>query len=511
MNWDVIVVGAGSGGCAAAARLGEQGHRVLLLEAGGRGRRLEVQIPAAFSKLFKSDLDWGYETLPQTHLHNRRSYWPRGKVLGGSSAINAMIYTTGHPADYDRWRDLGNIGWGWDDVAPWFDRLALIVETQRSPNLLSHAFLQAIASEGFPQERVFLGARGQTSGFFQTTTRNGRRWSAANAYLGANAPSSVTLWLNTKVSRVVVEEGRAVGVEAVRDGQHVQLRARVAVVLAGGALNSPHLLLASGIGPASDLIAAGIPVVVDLPGVGHNLQDHLTAGLTHRCTQPITLDRADTVGNLMRWLFTRRGPLRSPVAEAGAFWTDDARPGGQSDIEFIFGPVWFSNHGFHRPSGDYYTIGAVLLHPASRGTVRLAAGQGAASRIVIDPEYLTASADHERLLEAFRRLRRIAAHEAFAPYRGSEVLPGLGTESDGDILTHLRATAETLYHPVGTCKMGTDRDPLAVVDARLRVRGLDGLRIADASVMPEIISGHTHAPTVMIGERLARMVGEDQR
>ncbi|PKL57504.1 MAG: choline dehydrogenase, partial [Methanomicrobiales archaeon HGW-Methanomicrobiales-5] len=364
---------------------------------------------------------------------------------------------------------LGTPGWAWAYVEPVFRRLPLRIEPQISPNPISLAFLDALQDEGIPLERRLSGPRGKECGLFRTTMHQGRRWSASRAYLQGNMPPGLTLRLDTLVRRVVVEEGRATGVEVVTEGEVSTLQARGAVILAGGAINSPQLLLLSGIGPGEELREMGIPVRSDVPGVGRNLQDHLSVGISWKATRKVTLDGADTFLNLLRWLLFRRGPLTSPVAEAAAFLPDDGSPDPRPMLELILGPVWFANHGFDRRPGSHYTMGAVLLHPESRGRITLASPDPLAAPH-IDPACLTAACDAERLLAGLRRIRHIGAHKSFAPWRGNEVFPGPGATTDEDLLNHLRAHAQSLYHPVGSCRMGPASDPMAVVDPELRVR-----------------------------------------
>lgn len=505
---DIIVVGAGSAGCAVAARLAERGHTVLLVEAGGEDRRLFLQIPAAFSKLFRTPVDWAWETVPQQALDHRALFWPRGKVLGGTSSINAMLYTEGHPADYDGWAARGCSGWSWEEVAPVFARLPLRIEPQIAPNPISLAFLDAMQAAGVPLQPRLTGPRGRECGLFRTTMHQGRRWSASRAYLQGAMPPGLSLRLDTRVRRVLFEKGRATGVEVLTDGEVTTLHANRAVVLAGGVINSPQLLLLSGIGPGADLRALGIPVVSDVPGVGQNLQDHLSVGMSWRATRPVTLDGANTVWNLLRWLLFRRGPLTSPIAEAAAFLPDKGTIDPRPMLELVLGPVWFANHGFDRRPGHHYTMGAVLLHPESRGEITLATPDPMAAPRV-DPQCLARDEDARRLLAGLRLIRRIGGHEAFAPWRGEEVFPGPGAETDDELVAHIRAHSQSLYHPVGTCRMGPASDPRAVVDPSLRVRGVERLYVADASIMPEIPSAHTNAPAMMIGERAAELVDSD--
>ena len=494
-SFDYIVVGAGSAGCVLASRLSEDGAAVALVEAGGRDNKTEIHIPAAFSKLFKSAYDWAYFTEEQPHLNNRRLYWPRGKVLGGSSSINAMIYTRGHPRDFDAWSD----GWQWADVAPAFDKVRLDVCSLRTPNPLSEAFLRACEEEGIPRNEDFNGATMDGAGFFHVTQTNGKRCSCAAAYLKpALRRKNLTVFSHAHTTRVLFDGTRATGIEYVHKGTKMRLHAREEVILSGGAINSPQLLMLSGIGAADDLRKLGIDVIADLPGVGKNLQDHLVGGVTHQSTKPVTLAGAETIANLFRYLVFKKGMLTSNVAEAGAFIRSSNNP-PVPDLELIFGPVYYMNHGFANPPGHGFTVGAILLHPKSRGSIALRSSDPLeAPRI--QPDYLSDPGDFRVLKEGVGRCRRIARAKAFDEFRGEEVWPGDRAKTDAGFESFIRDTSETLYHPVGTCRMGD------VVDDHLRVRGVDRLRVIDASVMPTIVTGHPNAAVVMIAERAGDMI-----
>jgi choline dehydrogenase len=518
-EFDYIIVGAGSAGCVLAGRLSEdETARVLLLEAGGHDRRFAIRTPAAFSKLFKTSFDWAFETEPQQNLAGRRLYWPRGKVLGGSSSLNAMIYVRGHRADYDSWAAMGNIGWGYMDVLPYFKKSEnqhrgasdfhgvggpLDVSDLRTINPVSRAFLEAVAQAGERHNEDFNGAEQRGFGFYQVNQRAGRRWSAADAYLKpAMKRPNLTVLTASHVTRIETEGARATGIRYIRDGRSALAHASTEVVLAGGAVNSPQLLMLSGIGPAAALESLGIPVFADLPGVGRNLQDHLFLPVAYECKKAITLDKAESAGNVLRYLLFKNGPLASNIAEAGGFTS--IRPGvSPPDLQFHFGPLYYLNHGFERPEGCGFTVGPTMIRPQSRGAILLRSPDAFAPPL-IHPNYGQCVSDLRVLVEGIKRGREFANQRAFDEYRGREVRPGLEVRSDEAIAAYVRVTAESTYHPVGTCRMGTDE--MAVVDPSLRVRGVERLRVADASVMPSIIGGNTNAPTVMIAEKAADLI-----
>lgn len=526
-TFDFILVGAGSAGCVLAHRLSASGtHRVLLLEAGGEDRDKNIHIPAAFGKLFGSPSDWNYRTEPQAHLGGRRLYQPRGKTLGGSSSLNAMIYIRGHPADYDAWAESGADGWDAASVAPYFVRSEnqqrftddpahgtdgpLVVSDQRSPNPLTHRFVEAGEELGYPRNDDFNSGGQEGFGLYQVTQKDGQRWSAARAYLEpARERPTLTVWTDAHALRVVIEDGRAVGVEVARGGETVTARAEREVILTAGAFGSPHLLMLSGIGPAAHLRAYGIDVVRDLPGVGENLQDHLVHGVARRSTSRDTLDTAEAltrVGkNLFDYLVRKRGPFTSNVGEGGAFVRSDPSLAAP-DVQYHFAPTFFLGHGSRNPPGEPgYTVAGLVMTPASRGTVTLASPDPHAKPLV-DPRYFSDpdGEDLRRTIWTFRLGQRIADARAFDGLNGGPYEPARVLTTDAEIGPFLRAHSETLYHPVGTCKMGTGAD--AVVDPQLRVHGVPGLRVVDASVMPTLTRGNTNAPTIMIAEKAADLV-----
>jgi choline dehydrogenase len=497
---DVVVVGAGSAGCVLAARLSEDaGRGVVLLEAGGSDRRAEIRIPAAFSKLFRSDVDWNYATEPQEQLAGRRVYWPRGRVLGGSSSLNAMMAVPGHAADYDGWAALGAAGWSWAEVAPLLERVesVLAVEELRDPNPLTLAFLEAAGQAGIPGSPTLGPTDLDGVRLTRVTQRRGRRRSAADAYLRpALGRPNLTVETGAHATRVLFEGRRAVGVEYVQGGRTQVVRAPE-VVLAGGSVNSPQLLLLSGVGPAAELERHGIAQVHELPGVGAHLEDHLVDGLLVESKKPVSLYAAERPLQLLRYVTRRRGLLTSNVAEAAAFVR--TRPGLPApDLEILFAPVLFEEEGLVPPRGHGFTVAAILLQPRSSGVVRLASADPLAAP-AIEPRYLSDPEDLQTILDGLALARQIVSMPAFEGIAGTEIEPG-----DLPAEEHVRARAHTLYHPVGTCRMGTDA--LAVVDPELRVHGLEGLRVVDASVMPHVPRGHTHLPTLMIAERAAELM-----
>jgi choline dehydrogenase len=515
---DVVVVGAGSAGCVLAARLSEDaGRRVLLLEAGGPDTSPLVRVPLLFSKLFRTRHDWAYATAPQEHLGERRLFWPRGKLLGGCSSINAMLYVRGHPADYDGWAATGNPGWSFADVLPVFRRSEryhagasrfhggdgpLCVSPLRCVNPLSAAFVEAGVAAGLPRNRDFNGPVPDGVGLYEVTQKNGRRHSTAAAFLRPTLRRpNLAVRTHAHVLRVLFEGSRAVGVEYLHGGTRHVARAE-GVVLCGGAVNSPQLLLLSGVGPVDALRRHDIAVVADLPGVGENLQDHPVVGVGHDCRRPVSLIAARQWRHVLHFWLAGRGPLTSPAAEAGAFVrSDSALP--TPDLQFHFVPSYFHDHGRVEPTSHGFGVGVTLVRPHSRGRVTLASADPLAPP-VIDPCYLADPRDGTALVAGLRLARWLLAQAPFDRFRGPETIPGSRRETDADLLTHVRRTLETLYHPAGTCRMGTG--PEAVVGPDLRVHGVERLWVADASVMPTVTSGNTNAPSILIGEKAADLI-----
>jgi len=524
-RYDFVVVGAGSAGCVLANRLSENPKvQVLLCEAGPPDRAREIHIPAALTTLFRSDADWAYFTEPQNQLDDRRVFWPRGKTLGGSSSINAMVWARGMRADYDEWGALAGPDWAYDAVLPYFRRAEdtrgrrsahtgrggpITVSGQRSPRSLTAAYLAAAAQAGLSRH-VVPNADDQ-DGVMPTmvTQRRGRRWSAADGYLRpARRRDNLAVRCDTTVTRVVIEQARAIGVEYLADGHRTVIRAEREVILAGGAINSPQLLMLSGIGPINQLRDHGLPVVHNASEVGQNLRDHLVAALVVDAPGGGTLEEARSVRQLAAYVVFRRGMLTSNLMEAYGFIR--SRPSlAAPDIELLFAPVGMVGEGLVPPRPHAVALGAILLRPRSTGRVTLRSADHA-DPPTIDPGYLRDpdGADYAALAEGLRMCMRIAEQPALAGLLGDIVQPA-GHDGPDLVDSAIRYYAQTLYHPVGTCRMGSDPD--SVVDPHLRVRGVQALRVVDASVMPQIIRGHTHAPTVMVAERAGDLLRREHR
>ncbi|MGZ4450772.1 MAG: GMC family oxidoreductase [Nocardioides sp.] len=518
-TFDYVIVGAGSAGAVLAARLSEDpGVSVLLLEAGGEADADEVMIPAAFPTMFKTRWDWNYSTTEQKQLHGRRAYWPRMKALGGCSSMNAMIYIRGNRADYDSWRDqYGAEGWGYDDCLPYFVKAEdnarlggryhgqggpLHVEDRRYSHELSHLFVQSAVSAGHKPTDDFNGASQEGAGLYQVTCKGGRRWSTNEGYLRpARGRVNLTVTTGALASRIELDGDRATGVTFRQGGGEHTVHATREVLLAGGAINSPQLLMLSGIGPGNHLAEVGVTTKVDLSGVGANLQDHPVVPLLWYTRGITDLAQLNNVRNFVRWKARGTGPLASNVGEAGAFFA--SREGlAAPDIQIHAAPSGFYDNGFHEPTSRMFTAAPTLVSVASRGSIRLRSADPA-WHPAIDAAYLEDQTDLDALLAGARATWEMCTQGALADYLERPWnLPD--DPSDEDLVEHIRTWTQTLYHPVATCAMGSGED--AVVDHRLRVRGVEGLRVVDASVMPAVPRGNTNAPTIMVAEKAAEEI-----
>jgi choline dehydrogenase len=529
-EFDYVIVGAGSAGCVLANRLSADGkNSVLLLEAGPRDTNLWIHVPLGYGRLFKEKtVNWMYQTEPEPGLDGRSVFQPRGKVLGGSSSINGLLYIRGQQEDYDRWRQHGNHGWGFDDVLPYFKKAEdqqrgaddfhgaggpLPVSDLGHPDPVSAAFIAAAAETGLPVNRDFNGASQEGAGFFQTTTRHGRRASAAVAYLRpAKGRHNLHVETSALAQRILFDGRRAEAVEYRQAGALKTARARKEILVSGGAFNSPQLLQLSGVGPAELLRKHGIGVVLDAPGVGHDLQDHMQVRMVMRCSQRITLN--DIVNHPVRKLLMglryaafRTGPLTIAAGTSGAFLKTDPRL-ATPDIQVHFLPFSTDKMGEKLHSFSGFSASVCQLRPESRGSLRIRSADPAAPP-EIRINYLSTETDRTANVEGLKILRKILQAPALGPYVAEEVDPGAKVVSDEALLSYCRARGSTIYHPTSTCRMGNDR--LAVVDQRLRLRGVEGLRVVDASVMPDLVSGNTNAVVIMIAEKASEMILADAR
>jgi choline dehydrogenase len=529
-EYDYIIVGAGSAGCVLANRLSADGkHSVLLLEAGPEDTNIWIHVPLGYGKLFKEkSVNWMYQTEPEPGLDGRSVFQPRGKVLGGSSSINGLLYVRGQQQDYDRWRQRGNAGWGYDDVLPYFKKAEnqqrgaddfhgvggpLPVSDSRHADPLSDAFIAAAAETGIPVNPDFNGATQEGAGWFQTTTRRGRRASAAFSYLRpAKSRRNLHIETSAQAQSIVFEGRRARAVEYRQGGAIKTAQARKEILVSSGAYNSPQLLQLSGVGPADLLAKHGIGVVLDAPGVGNDLQDHMQVRVVMRCAKKITLN--DVVNSPLRQMATgvryalsRTGPLTIAAGTSGAFFKTDPRL-ATPDIQVHFLPFSTDKMGEKLHSFSGFTASVCQLRPESRGSLRIKSADPA-----VPPEirinYLATETDRTANVEGLKILRKILQAPALRSYVVDEYDPGPKVTTDEELLAYCRKRGSTVYHPTSTCRMGND--PLAVVDQRLRVRGIEGLRVVDCSVMPDLVSGNTNAPAIMIAEKASDMILADAR
>jgi choline dehydrogenase len=531
-QFDFIIIGAGSAGATLAARLTENNQfSVCLIEAGGKDTSPFIHIPFGLAFLSRmTNLGWEYDTEPQSQLNDRSLFWPRGKVLGGSSSLNAMCYIRGVPEDYDRWNDMGAKGWDWQTVLPYFKKSEkqqhgesemhgadgyLSVSDLRHTNPLSSTFVDAAEQIGLSKVTDFNGPDREGLGFYQVTQENGQRCSTAKGYLTpALTRPNLTLLTRALVEKIQIVDGVATGVQLQLDGQSIELTANKEVLLSAGAINSPQILMLSGVGPKEHLAEKGIKAKVDLPGVGQNLQDHLDIIVQHHCknrdSYSISLALIPRyVKNTFNYLFNRQGIFTSNVAEAGGF--DKTQYAADiPDIQYHFLPAILLDHGRTTAFGYGFGVHVCGLYPKSRGEIRLRSNKPN-TPAVIDPHYLEHLDDQKVMIDGVRRARKILAASSFDKYESWEVGPGPDAQTDEEILAFIRKNSETIYHPIGTCKMGDISDVMTVVDSQLKVKGIKGLRVVDASVMPSLVGGNTNAPTIMIAERCADLIKEEHK
>lgn len=521
-EFDIIVIGGGSAGSAAAGRLSEDpALSVCLIEAGGSNDNWRIKTPGMLAML-PDDANWKYDTVPQTHLNGRIGYQPRGRGLGGSSAVNAMLYVRGNPWDYDNWTALGASGWAWDDVLPYFKRSEhnerggdalhgdggpLNVMDQYYTNPASLAFIEAASQLQLPRNNDFNGPEQAGFGLYQVTQKGGERWSAARAYVEpAKARPNLHILTDALVERIIVSDGRASGVQIKRGGTSETLTARAAVILSAGAFGSPQILQLSGFGPADHLRSLGIEVEADRAAIGSDLQDHCDYILGYDTQSRVPIGQSlgglmSLAGAVIRHRINRTGPMTTPYAESGGFWS--VRPDAPApDVQYHFVPAVLEDHGRESIKAHGFSVHTCVLRPESRGMVRLASKDASAAPL-IDPNFLADDRDIALMRDGVRLCQRICEAPALAAFGPTDRHP-INYDNDAELDTIIRARADTIYHPVGTCRMGDDAG--AVVDPQLRFNGVKGLYVADASIMPRLISGNTNAPSIMIGERCADFV-----